>query len=58
MYYASGNYDAFVRPKKPDDVDNKHAYIVGTGIAALAAAVVLVRDAQMPGKNIHFFREG
>ena len=57
MYYASGNYDAFVRPKKPDDVDNKHAYIVGTGIAALAAAVVLVRDAQMPGKNIHFFEK-
>lgn len=32
MYYASGNYDAFVQPKKPDDIDNKRAYIVGTGI--------------------------
>lgn len=57
MYYASGNYDAFVRPKKPDGVDNKHAYIIGTGIAALAAAVVLVRDAQMQGKNIHIFEK-
>lgn len=57
MYYASGNYDAFVRPKKPESVDNKHAYIIGTGLAALAAAVVLVRDAQMPGKNIHIFEK-
>ena len=57
MYYASGNYDAFVRPKKPEGVDNKHAYIIGTGLAALAAAVVLVRDAQMPGKNIHIFEK-
>lgn len=57
MYYASGNYDAFVRPKRPEGVDNKHAYIIGTGLAALAAAVVLVRDAQMPGKNIHIFEK-
>lgn len=27
MYYSSGNYEAFARPKKPADVDNKHAYI-------------------------------
>lgn len=23
MYYSSGNYEAFVRPKKPVNVDNK-----------------------------------
>ena len=29
MYYSSGNYEAFARPKKPEGVDNKSAYIVG-----------------------------
>ena len=27
MYYSSGNYEAFARPKKPEGVDNKSAYI-------------------------------
>ena len=27
--------------------------IVGSGLASLAAACFLVRDGQMPGKNIH-----
>lgn len=40
MYYSSGNYEAFARPKKPADVDNKHAYIIGTGLAALSAPVI------------------
>ena len=53
MYYSSGNYEAFARPKKPEGIDEKHAYIVGTGLAGLSAACFLVRDAQMPGKNIH-----
>ena len=26
MYYSSGNYEAFARPKKPEGVDNKSAY--------------------------------
>ena len=46
MYYSSGNYEAFARPKKPADVDNKHAYIIGTGLAALSAACYLVRHGQ------------
>ena len=25
MYYSSGNYEAFSRPKKPEGVDNKSA---------------------------------
>ena len=25
MYYSSGNYEAFARPKKPVDVDKKSA---------------------------------
>ena len=32
MYYSSGNYEAFARPKKPEGVDNKSAYIVGSGL--------------------------
>ena len=46
MYYSSGNYEAFARPKKPEGVDHKSAYIVGSGLAALTAACYLVRDGQ------------
>ena len=53
MYYSSGNYEAFVRPEKPDGVDEKSAYIIGSGLAALAAACFLVRDGQMKGENVH-----
>ncbi len=53
IYYTNGNYEAFARPKKPEGVEDKNAYIVGSGLASLAAACFLVRDAQMPGKNIH-----
>ena len=54
MYHDRGNYEAFARPKKPADVDRKSAYLIGTGLAALAAGCFLVRDAQMKGENIHF----
>ncbi|MEE3405220.1 MAG: oleate hydratase, partial [Acutalibacteraceae bacterium] len=57
MYYSSGNYEAFARPQKPEGVEHKSAYIVGTGLAALTAACYLVRDAQMPGKRIHIFEK-
>lgn len=53
IYYSNGNYEAFARPEKPDGVDQKNAYIVGSGLASLAAACFLVRDGQMPGTNIH-----
>ena len=39
--------------KKPEGVDEKNAYIVGSGLAALSAACFLVRDGQMPGSHIH-----
>ena len=55
MYYSSGNYEAFARPLKPEGIEHKSAYFIGTGLAALSAGCFLVRDAQMPGKNIHFF---
>lgn len=57
MYYSSGNYEAFARPKKPVDVDKKSAYIVGSGLAALSAACFLVRDGQMKGKNVHILEK-
>ena len=57
MYYSNGNYEAFARPKKPEGVDDKNAYIIGTGLAALTAACYLVRDAQMPGSHIHVFEK-
>ena len=53
MYYSSGNYEAFARPKKPAGVDNKSAYIIGSGLAALTAACYLVRDGQMKGEHVH-----
>lgn len=53
IYYTNGNYEAFARPEKPEGIENKSAYIVGSGLGALAAACFLVRDARMPGKNIH-----
>lgn len=57
MYYSNGNYEGHARPKKPAGVDKKRAYIVGGGLAGLSAAVFLVRDAQMPGENIHILEE-
>lgn len=57
MYYSSGNYEAFARPLKPHGVDNKSAYIIGTGIASLTAAFFLIRDAKMKGENIHLLEK-
>ena len=57
MYYSSGNYEAFARPRKPEGVDDKSAYIIGSGLAALTAACYLVRDGQMKGEHIHIFEK-
>ena len=38
MYYSNGNYEAFARPLKPAGVDEKSAWLVGAGLASLAAA--------------------
>ena len=58
MYYSSGNYEAFAHPLKPEGVDGKSAYIVGSGLAGLAAACFLVRDGQMAGERIHILERG
>lgn len=57
MYYSSGNYEAFARPQKPEGVDRKSAYLIGSGLASLAAACFLVRDGQMKGERIHIFEK-
>ena len=38
-------------------MDKKSAYIIGSGLAGLSAAVFLVRDAQMKGENIRILEE-
>lgn len=57
MYYSNGNYEAFARPQKPEGVGRKSAYLVGAGLASLAAACFLVRDGQMKGEHIHILEE-
>jgi oleate hydratase len=53
MYYGSGNYEAFAHARRPAGVDGRSAYLIGAGLASLAAAAFLVRDAQMDGSRIH-----
>lgn len=57
MYYSSGNYEAFARPRPNKDAVKKSAYLVGSGLASLAAAVFMIRDGGMRGNKIHIFEE-
>lgn len=57
MYYSSGTYEAFAHPEKPEGIEKKSAYIIGTGLAGLTAAFYLVRDGQMPGNHIHLLEK-
>ena len=57
MYYDYGNYEAFARPRKPDDVEEKSAWLVGGGIASLAGAAFLIRDGHMAGSKITILEE-
>ncbi|WP_370891798.1 oleate hydratase [Janibacter sp. GXQ6167] len=52
MYYSSGNYEAFARPRKPEGAERKHAWFVGAGLASLSSAVFMIRDGQVPGDQI------
>ncbi|QUI24261.1 oleate hydratase [Vallitalea pronyensis] len=40
-----------------EDVKNKHAYLVGGGIASLASAAYLIRDGHMPAEHIHILEK-
>ncbi|WP_405490079.1 oleate hydratase [Nocardia sp. NBC_00511] len=57
MYYSSGNYEAFARPRKPAGVENKTAWFVGSGLASLSGAAFLIRDGQLPGDKITILEE-
>ncbi|QLY30533.1 oleate hydratase [Nocardia huaxiensis] len=57
MYYSSGNYEAFARPRKPAGVENKTAWFVGAGLASLSGAAFLIRDGQLPGNKITILEE-
>ena len=52
MPHTAGNYEAFARPRPAQHAQETKAYIVGSGLAGLAAAVFLIRDAGVPGANV------
>ncbi|OYV23638.1 MAG: oleate hydratase, partial [Mycobacterium sp. 20-66-4] len=51
-FHSNGNYEAFAKPQKPQGVEKKTAWLVGAGLASMAAAVFMVRDGQLPGNKI------
>lgn len=51
-----GNYQK-INPLKSKNIEKKKAYLIGGGIASLSAAAFLIRDAHMPGKNIHILEQ-
>lgn len=51
-----GNYQK-INPSKPENIERRKAYLIGGGIASLSAAAFLIRDAHMPGKNIHILEQ-
>ncbi|MFN8531540.1 MAG: oleate hydratase [Anaerolineae bacterium] len=46
-----------VNARKPANIERRRAYIVGGGIAGLAAAAFLVDDGYMPAANVTIFEQ-
>jgi len=46
-----------MKMKKNNNPSEAHVYLIGSGIASLAAAVYLEKDAGVPGKNIHILEK-
>ncbi len=46
-----------ITPRKPEGVENKRAFLIGSGIGSLAAAEYLMRDGQMKGDQITIFEQ-
>lgn len=51
-----GNYQK-INPLAPKKIEGRNAYLLGGGIGSLAAAAFLIRDAHMPGRNIHVMEQ-
>ncbi|MGX7059559.1 oleate hydratase [Vagococcus humatus] len=54
---TNGTYHSLVNARKPKNIEDKKAYLIGTGIASLAAGCFLVRDAHMDGSKITFLEQ-
>lgn len=54
---TNGNYHSLVKARKPEGIEDKQAYLIGTGIAALAAGCFLIKDAHMDGSKITFLEQ-
>ena len=50
-------YNLLSKAPAPEGIENRNAHIIGGGIAGLAAAVFLIDDARMPGKNITVYEK-
>jgi oleate hydratase len=57
MRHTNGNFEAFASAKKPAGIEGKRAWFVGSGLASLAGAAFLIRDAQLPGDRITIIEE-
>ena len=45
------------KKRTPLDAQQSHLWIIGGGIAGMAAAAFAIRDAKVPAKNIHILEE-
>ena len=50
-------YNLFYKAPAPEGIEERNAHIIGGGMAGLAAAVFLIDDAGMPGKNITLYEK-
>ena len=41
--------------RKPVEITNQQFYLIGGGLASMAAAAYLIQDGHVDGKNIHIF---
>ena len=46
-----------IRPRKPEGIEKKRAFLIGSGIASLAAAEYLMRDGSMKGEQITIYEQ-
>jgi len=47
-----------INTRKPEGIENKRAFLIGSGIASLAAAEYLIRDGHMKGNQITIYEKG